>query len=263
MRKRSNHVRILMAMVTWLATMEAQGKVNTRRLEYTDGPTRLAGYLAFDDTAAGRRPGVLVVHEWWGLNDFARKKAEQVAELGYVALAVDLYGDGLTTSDREEAARLSGQFKSDPARLRRRIQAGLEALAREPNVDAGRIAAIGFCFGGTTVLQLAYSGADVAGVVSFHGGLAVPAAGDRVRTRILVLHGADDPFIPPDEIERFQKAMREVRADWQMVYYGNAVHSFTNPDARGEIPGAQYDPRAAQRSWEHMRVFLREVFGES
>lgn len=245
------------------AVAEVQAKVTTKTIEYSDGETVLQGFLAYDDAQAGKRPGVLVAHEWWGLNDFSRGQAEKLAEMGYVALAIDMYGKGVTTTDREEAARLAGQFKQDTNKLRQRVGAGLEALRTQEQVAPQKIAAIGFCFGGTTVLQLAYSGADVAGVVSFHGGLVAPQESDlgKIRARFLVLHGADDPFVAATEIAQFQEGMRKARADWQMVYYGNAVHSFTNPGAKGEIPGAVYDEKAAARSTQHMRAFLAEIFG--
>lgn len=246
-----------------LATLNvARAELVTKAIEYKHGETVLEGYLAYEPRAAAQpQPGVLVVHEWWGCNDFARKQAEELANLGYVAFAVDMYGKGVTTTEREKAQQLSGQFKDNPKLMRDRVTAGLEVLRSQPNVDKNRIAAIGFCFGGTTVLQLAYSGADIRGVVSFHGGLVSLADADakNVKAKLLVLHGADDPFIPAEEITKFQDSLRKAKADWQMVYYGNAVHSFTNPAAKGEIPGAQYNAAAAARSRAQMRAFFDEV----
>lgn len=240
----------------------ARAELVTKPVEYRHGETVLEGYLAYDSKLAAQpRPGVLIVHEWWGCNDFARKQAEELAKLGYVAFAVDMYGKGVTTTEREKAQQLSGQFKDNPQLMRGRVTAGLDVLRSQPNVDRNRIAAIGFCFGGTTVLQLAYSGADIRGVVSFHGGLvsASDADGKNIKAKILVLHGADDPFIPAEEITKFQDSLRKAKADWQMIYYGGAVHSFTNPAAKGEIPGAQYNPAAAARSRSHMVAFFDEI----
>lgn len=241
-----------------------EAKVVTRPVEYRHGDVVLEGFLAYDDGQSGKRPGVLVVHEWWGLNDYARKRATQLAEMGYVAFALDMYGKGVSTANREEAQKLSGPFYGSPL-MRERARAGLAVLAADERVDSKRIAAIGYCFGGTTVLELAYSGADIAGVVSFHGGLTAPKPEDlrNIKARILVLHGAEDPFIPPDAIAAFQKGMQACKADWQMVSYGGAVHSFTNPGVNAaNIEGAKYDERADRRSWEDMRQFFREVFGE-
>lgn len=237
--------------------------IMTRDVEYKHGEVVLEGYIAYDGAVQGKRPGVLVVHEWWGITDFTREKCQALAREGYVAFAVDMYGKGVRTTQREEAARLSGQFKDDPALLRARVRAGLDALLADERCDPKRVAAVGYCFGGTTVLHLAFSGADIAGVVSYHGGLGALSVADgaAIRAKILVLHGADDPFIPNDAIQAFQESLRAAKADWQMVYYGNAVHSFTNPGAKGEIPGAQYEANADRRSWEHTKVFFAEIFG--
>ncbi|MFO0973330.1 MAG: dienelactone hydrolase family protein [Phycisphaerae bacterium] len=241
----------------------ASGKVISKTVEYRDGDVTLEGYLALDDVARGPRPGVLVVHEWWGCNAFAHQKADELAGLGYVAFALDMYGKGKTTTERKQASEWSGQFYKDTALLRTRALAGLKVLASQPGVDRGRIAAIGFCFGGTTVLNLALSGADLRAVVSFHGGL-IPFKVDAdkpVKAKILVCHGADDPMIEAKAIGEFQATCRAAKADWQMVYYGNAVHSFTNPRAGAAgIAGVAYDEPAAKRSWQAMRALFDEVF---
>lgn len=236
-------------------------KVVRQTVEYRHLDTVMKGYLAYDDTLAGKRPGVLVVHEWWGLNEFARQQADKLAEMGYVALAADMYGDGKVTRDPAEARKLADQVRGTPL-LRERARAGLAALAGHKLVDSRRLAAIGFCFGGTTVLELAYSGADLLGVVSFHGGLTAPRPEDlkTLKAKILVLHGADDPLVKPEEIAAFQDGMRKAGADWQMVLYGGAVHSFTNPAAGSDkSKGVAYDPKAAARSWEHMQLFLKDI----
>ncbi|MBL8877647.1 MAG: dienelactone hydrolase family protein [Phycisphaerales bacterium] len=243
-------------------TGASMAEIVTKAIDYKHGDTVLEGFLAYDDAAKGKRPGVLVVHEWWGISDFTRDKCMQLAREGYVAFALDMYGKGIRTTDREQAAKLSGQFKDDVNLLRARAKAGLDTLLTDERCDAKRVAAIGFCFGGTTVLNLALSGADLVGVVSYHGGIGPMklADGQSLKAKILVLHGADDPFIPADAITAFHESMRAAKADWQMMYYGNAVHSFTNPGAKGEIPGAQYEARADKRSWEHTKVFFAEIF---
>jgi dienelactone hydrolase len=253
---------LLLVGLTLLAATEVQAKLVTKTVEYKQDGTVMQGFLAYDDAAAGKRPGILVVHEWWGLNDFAKQIAAKLAGLGYVALAADMYGNGHVAADREEAAKLGALRQNSPL-LRARAQAALKTLATEPRVDPNRLAAIGFCFGGTTVLELAYSGANLAGVVSFHGGLPKTSPDDlkRLKAAILVLHGAEDPHVSVADITAFEQAMRQARADWQMVFFGGAVHGFTNP-ANGNNPasGVAYDARAARRSWQYMQDFFRELF---
>ena len=253
----------LVALFLFAASAATPAATTTRPVEYKAGELTLIGYLAYDDAKTGQRPGVLVVHDWIGLGDFAKKKAEELAELGYVAFAVDMYGGGLVAADQEEAARLAGALKGNRSEMRARVRAGLEALASLPQVAPGKLAAIGFCFGGTTVLELARSGAPVAGVVSFHGGLATPDPGDakNIKGKVLVLHGGDDPLVPPPEVSAFEDEMRRAKVDWQLVAYGGAVHSFTNPKA-GIDPsrGAAYNEAAAKRSWRAMRDFFAEIF---
>ena len=246
-----------------LSLTAVEAKVVTQTVAYRQDGTVMRGFLAYDDGGKGKRPGVLVVHEWWGLNDFARERAVKLAGLGYVALAADMYGGGATTRDREEAGKLAGGLLSNPDRLRARAQAAYKVLATDPRVDPKRLAAIGFCFGGTAVLELAYSGADLAGVVSFHGGLPRPQPGDLqgLKAKILVLHGADDPHVPAADLTAFEPAMRQAGADWQMVFFGGAVHGFTNPAAGdNRASGVAYDARAARRSWRYMQEFFREIW---
>jgi dienelactone hydrolase len=254
-----------MGVALILALCQASpAKVVSQKVDYRHNDTTFQGYLSYDDTAKGKRPGVLVVHEFWGLNEFAKERADKLSEMGYVALAVDMYGEGKVTQDREEARKLAGHVRSTPL-MRERANAGLEVLRKHNLVDPQKLAAIGFCFGGTTVLELAYSGADVKGVVSFHGGLTAPKPDDlkNIKASILVLHGAEDSHIKPEEIKAFQDGMRQAGADWQMVYYGGAVHSFANPKAGSDkSKGVAYDPKAAARSWQHMRLFLKELFAK-
>lgn len=243
----------------------AQAAVQTKTVEYKHGDTVMEGFLAYDDAVQGKRPGVLVVHEWMGLGPYAQRRAEQLAAMGYVAFAADIYGKGVRAKTTQEASKLSGQFRNNRQELRGRAEAALDVLRQQPNVDPTKLAAIGYCFGGMTVLELARGGSDLAGVVSFHGALKTPtpATHGSVKCKVLALHGADDPFVPPEEVAAFQKEMRDAGADWEFVSYGNAVHSFTNPDA-GEykVKGAAYEPRADHRSWQAMKDFFDEVFGE-
>jgi dienelactone hydrolase len=237
--------------------------IKTEMVDYKEGDTQLSGFLAYDDAAQGKQPAILVVHEWYGLNDYAKHRAEQLAGLGYVAFAADIYGKGVLAKEVKDAAALSGKFKGDRPLLRARVTAALETLKKQPNVDTAKIGAIGYCFGGTTVLELARSGADVAGVVSFHGGLGtpMPAQAGTLKAKILACHGADDPFISDEELLGFRKEMQDAKADWQLIAYGNAVHSFTNPAQKGELKGAMYNAEADQRSWRAMQDFFNELFG--
>lgn len=247
-------------IATWLA---GAGEVKTEKLTYqADGKTMI-GYLAYPADATGPLPGVLVVHEWMGLNRYPKRRAEQLAALGYVALAADIYGNGKVARDTAEAAQLATELKKDRPELRRRAEAALRALRAVPQTDHARVAAIGYCFGGTTVLELARDGADLRGVVCFHGGLEtpLPATSNTLHAAVLACQGADDLNVPPAEVAAFQEEMRNARADWQLILYGGAVHSFTNPDA-GSDPsrGIAYNPAADRRSWEAMTAFLRERF---
>jgi dienelactone hydrolase len=255
---------ILLAALLVLGTAATgYGKIVTQAVEYKQDDTVLEGYLAYDDAAKGKRPGVLVVHEWWGLNKFAKQAAERVARLGYVAFAVDMYGKGKVTQNPDEARAWATEVRGNTPLLRERARAGLAVLAQNKLVDPQRLAAMGFCFGGTTVLELAYSGADVRGVVSFHGGLTAPRPEDlkNIKASFLVLHGADDTHATPADIAAFQEGMRKAKADWQMVLFGGAVHSFTNPEATGlHMPGVAYDAKAAARSFKYMEIFFQEIF---
>jgi dienelactone hydrolase len=257
-------VLVTLAMLGLTGTEGA--KMVNKTVEYRQGDTVLEGYLAYDDTFAGKRPGVLVVHEWNGLGDYVKKRANQLARLGYVAFCADIYGKGIRPDTVEAAAKEAAKYRgADRSLLRARAQAGLDELRRQPMVDADRLAAIGYCFGGTAVLELARSGADMRGVVSFHGGLDTPNPADakKIRAKVLVLHGADDPHVPPSQVAAFEDEMRKGGVDWQMVIYGGAVHSFTNPDS-GSDPskGVAYNEKADRRSWEAMKVFFAEIFAK-
>jgi dienelactone hydrolase len=253
---------IFIALILFFQT-SAYAAIHSETVEYQDGDAVLQGYLAYDDALQGPLPGVLIVHEWTGLGSYVKRRAQEIAGLDYVAFAADIYGKGIRPKNQEEAAVQAGIYKKDRALMRRRVNAGLQALEKDPRVDRSRLAAIGYCFGGTTVLELARSGADVRGVVSFHGGLdsLAPEDAKNIKAKVLVLHGADDPLSPPKDVAAFQDELRKAGVDYQFVFYGGAVHSFTNPDA-GNDPskGAAYNASADRRSWEAMKQFLMEIF---
>ncbi|MBK8896177.1 MAG: dienelactone hydrolase family protein [Candidatus Competibacteraceae bacterium] len=257
--------RYLLLLLALLSPALTQAAIETKVVEYRQGDARLVGYLAYPKEAKGKLPGVLVVHEWMGLNDYAKRRAEQLAELGYIALAADIYGDGKIAADRDEAGKLAGSYKKDRPLLRARAAAGLAALKAQSGVAADKVAAIGYCFGGTTVLELARSGADVIGVVSFHGGLDTPTPQDakNIRAKMLALHGADDPYVPPDQVAAFEQEMRAGNVDWQLIAYGGAVHGFTNPaNGADNSKGAAYNAAADARSWLAMQQFFDELFAK-
>jgi dienelactone hydrolase len=254
---------LLAVILIFTLGTEVQAKLITKTVEYKDDGMVCKGYLAYDDAIRGKRPGILVVHEFYGLNDFAKKKAEELAGLGYVAFAADMYGKGYVTTERQDASKHAAELRNAPPLLRARAQAALKVLADNPQVDPKRLAAVGFCFGGTTVLELAYSGADLKGVVSFHGGLLKPKVEEvkGAKAAILVLHGADDPHVKAEEVAAFQEGMRQGGADWQMVFFGGTVHSFMNPEAGSDkASGVAYEPRTAKRAWQYMKDFFKEIF---
>ncbi len=241
-------------------SLPAQATLQTKMIEYKEGETLLQGYVAYDDAIAGKRPGILVVHDWMGFGIFSNTKAEQLAKLGYTAFAVDIYGKDVRPKNTDEAGVLVGIYKGDRALLRRRILAGYEALKQEPMVDPAQIAVMGFCFGGTTAAR---SGAPIKGAVSFHGGLSTltPMDAKSIKAKILALHGADDPYVPADEVQAFEKEMNDGHVDWQLIKYSGAVHAFTNPAAGNDnSKGAAYNELADKRSWVAMRDFFQEIF---
>jgi dienelactone hydrolase len=254
---------VLLILIFLACPANAHARIVTEAVDYRHGDAVLEGYLAYDGEVDGKRPGVLIVHQWKGLGDYEKMRAGQLAKLGYVAFALDMYGKGIRPKDRKEAAEEAGKYRDDRALMRSRANAGLEVLKGHPLVDPSRVAAIGYCFGGGTVLELARSGADVAGVVSFHGNLDTPDPNDakKIKAKVLVLHGADDPHVPPDQVTAFQEEMRSASVDWQLIAYGGAVHSFTSAGA-GNDPsrGAAYNANADRRSWQAMQSFFAEIF---
>jgi len=242
--------------------LSAPAKLVTQTVEYKQGDATLEGYLAYDDAFSGPRPGVLVVHQWMGLTDYEQNRAVMLANLGYVAFCADIYGKGVRPQSTKEAGMEATKYKTDRALLRLRVNAGLDELKKNERVDTHRVAAIGYCFGGTTVIELARSGAALNGVVSFHGGLdsPTPADGKNIKCSVLVCHGADDPFEKPEDLAAFEAEMRAANVDWRLIKYGGAVHSFTQPMADGSMAGAKYNARADKRSWQDMKSFLTEIF---
>ena len=239
--------------------------MKTETIEYRDGEVNLRGFLAYDERKPGRRPGVLVMPEAFGLGPQAKRRAERLAELGYVALAGDPYGDGLQVNDLQEAIKRAMALFADPAKSRARARAALDKLASLPQVDPSRLASIGYCMGGTLSLELARDGAPVRAVVSFHGGLQTqrPAPG-RIATKILVCTGADDPFVPVAQVSAFAEEMTNAKADWQVVSYAGVVHSFTNPEAdKVGNPGIAYNRSADERSWRAMASLFEETFASA
>jgi dienelactone hydrolase len=253
------------AIFTLLAATSVWAKVTTREVEYRSGDTVLKGYLA-ESATKGKRPAVLVVHEWWGHNEYARKRARMLADLGYVALAVDMFGDGKTAQHPDDAGKFAGEVMKNKAVGEARFNAALDFIKQLPEVDPERIAAIGYCFGGGVVLHMARIGADLKGVVSFHGSLATdsPAQPGKVKARVLVFNGEADKMIPPEQVAAFKEEMNKAGAPFRYVGYAGVMHSFTNPDAdnyakKFNLPLA-YDKKADLDSWAETKKFLKEIF---
>jgi dienelactone hydrolase len=254
---------IALSLDTALAAPKIVGKV----VEYSADGVVMKGYLAFDERMRGARPGVLVVHEWWGHNEYARKRARMLAELGYTALAVDMYGDGKTADHPDDAGKFSSEVMKNFDLGKARFNAAMDFLKRQPTVDPSRIAAIGYCFGGAIVLNMARQGADLRGVVSFHGNLTAvkPAEPGSVKAKVLVFNGADDPMTTADQIAAFKEEMKRAGADYRFVNYPGVKHSFTNPDAdvyakRFNFAALAYNADADRKSWAEMKKFLKAVF---
>ena len=255
------HIRLQLTLVLLMANLPAHAAVKTEVIDYKDGDVALQGYVAYDDAKTGA-PGVLIIHEWWGHNDYARKRADQLAGMGYVAFALDMYGKGVTANTAQDAGKLATPFYQDRKLMRSRAEAGLNVLKSRKEVDTKRLAVIGYCFGGTTALELARGGADLAAVVSFHGGLDFPTPDDtkNIKGSVLICTGADDPMIPPEKVTAFEDQLRKAKIDYHIDIYGNAVHAFSNPAADAHnIPGIKYNEKADKRSFEAMRAFFVEI----
>lgn len=250
---------LMVAVVMGLVAQAAQAAIKTEPVEYKAGDTTLKGMIAYDDAATGKRPGVMVVHEWWGLNDYARMRAKKLAELGYVAFAIDMFGEGKSTEHPKEAGEWAGALAANQEVATARFNAALDLLKKDKRVDAAHIAAIGYCMGGSVVLRMALNGADLAAAASFHGGLFPDKGSGPVKASILVCHGAADSFASDELVHTFEKNLAESGADYEFILFGGAKHSFTNPDAdkRG-MPGLAYNEAADKRSWAALREFLAE-----
>lgn len=236
-------------------------ETRVQEFEYVHEGRTFAGYLAWRPDLKEPRPGIVVVHEWFGPGDNVKRRARMLAELGYVGFVVDMYGVDVRPQDAGEAAVAMHNVLADRAALRRRLEHAVTLLQANEHVDPLQVAAIGYCFGGACVLELARGGADLAGVVSFHGALQTDSpATAKPKAKILVCHGAEDPFVDAAKVATFMDEMRAVHADWQFIHYGNAVHSFTNPQAKDFQAGFCFDAKADARSWLHMRQFFVEIF---
>jgi dienelactone hydrolase len=257
-------IPVLFLFLTFFLNRTANAKIITKTVEYNDGSTVLEGKVAYDDANIGLRPGILVVHEWTGLGTYVTSRIQKLAKLGYIAFAADIYGKGVRPTTPQEAGKTAGIYKNNRALLRQRVSLALEQLKAQPHVDVKKIAAIGYCFGGTTILELARSGADLKGFISFHGGLDTPTPNDakNIKGEVLAFTGADDPHVPFKEVQAFEKEMREGHVKWELVTFGGAVHAFTNPEAGDDnSKGQAYNKDADLKSWEEMKLFLNRVFG--
>lgn len=255
-------MRLLAGVLVMSVTATAGAAVQTKEIDYEQDGTKLKGFLAYDDAATGKRPGVLVFHEWWGLNDYAKMRAKQLAELGYVAFAADMYGEGKVTEHPQDAGKMSGAVKANQKAWLGRAQAALKTFQAQPQVDPDRIAAIGYCFGGTTALVLAASGAPLKAVSTFHAGLP-PLTADQakhIKARILINNGADDGFVSKESIEKLKAALDEAGVKYQFENYPGAVHSFTVKGAdKYAIKGMAYNEAADTKSWQHMQDLFKEA----
>ena len=257
---------LISAVAMFFISSLAQAVVQGEEITYTDNGTVLKGYIAYDDAIHDKRPGVLVVHEWWGHDEYARKRARMLAELGYTALALDMFGEGKRAHHPDEAAKYSGELKENLSLAKARFESAMQYLKQQENVDATNIAALGYCFGGSVALEMARLGEDLKGVASFHGGLATehPAQRGKVRAKIISFTGTADPMIPAEQVAAFKQEMEEAGVNYKVVTFAGAKHSFTNPAAdeygrRFNLP-LVYDAAADKASWEETKRFLSDVF---
>lgn len=266
MGKKIIGLAVIVLCLAFAGPVLAKADIEGKEVEYKDGGVVMKGYIAYDKNIKDKRPAVLVVHEWWGHNEYARKRARMLAGMGYVGLAVDMYGEGKQAAHPDDAGKFSSDLMKDFDTAKARFLAAIEFLRQQPNVDPTRIAAIGYCFGGGVVLNMARQGADLKGVASFHGGLQAvkPAAAGAVKAKVLVLHGGDDKFVTPEQIEAFKKEMKDAGADFGFIVYPGVIHSFTNPEAdtyakKFNLP-LGYNADADKKSWSELRKFLKKVF---
>ncbi len=259
-------MRLVMVVLMLFGVVTSQGGVIGKPIDYTANGVTLKGYIAYNTTIKEKRPGVLVVHEWWGNNDYSRMRANMLANLGYVALAIDMYGNGQVVDNPGDAGRLAGETMKNMQGMKARFTAALDLLKKNSRVDSSRIAAIGYCFGGGVVLNMASSGADLKGVVGFHPGLSsvLPAEKGKVKAKILVCNGAADKFNPEETIKNFKAGLDSAKAEYRFVNYPDALHAFTNPAAtemgkKYSMPIA-YNENADKKSWADMKEFFKMIF---
>lgn len=252
-----------LAVLFSLGSIASNAAMQVEKITYNDDDTKLTGYFYWEDSFNGKRPGVMVVHEWWGLNDYAKLRAEMLAKLGYVAFAADMYGNNKVTRHANDAKGWMKQITENTDSWQKRALSGLKQLKAHPKVNSAKTAAIGYCFGGATIMQMAYAGADLLGVASFHGSLPVASEDQfsKIKARILIAHGDSDGFVPAEQIQSFKSALTKANADWEMDLYGGAMHSFTNPYSDGYgMKGLQYNENADRRSWSRLLSFFEEIF---
>ena len=250
-------------IATCLVTSGAFAAVQSEPVSYQDEETKLTGYVFWDDSIEGKRPGVLVVHAWWGLDDYAKRRATMLAEMGYIAFALDMYGEGKVTSHPAQAQEWASVTTATVSAWRQRAMKGLEQLSANSLTDNNRLAAVGYCFGGTTAIQLAYAGADLKGVVSFHGSLPLPTPDEAamIKGKVLIEHGNDDAFVPPEWVEAFKAAMSDAGVALTFHGHDGARHGFTNPDADSlGMENLKYDKAADEASWKSMQMLFSEIF---
>ncbi len=259
------HTKTLAAILACALAPSADAKVKTKEIEYKQGDTALQGFLAWDDAAKGKRPGVLVVHEWWGHDQHARNQAIRLAKAGYVGFALDMYGKGKVATHPQDAKAFVMEATKDPQVIAARFDAALDVLKKQPQVEAEKIGVVGYCFGGGIALNMARAGEDLDGVAIFHASLApsgAPAQPGKVKAHILVQTGGADPNIPKEQVEAFEKEMKDAGVDAKVIVYPNAKHSFTNPDAdKAGMPALAYDPQVDKQSWAEAVKFFKQVFG--
>jgi dienelactone hydrolase len=251
------------AMAGLFMSIMAHAELKSETVQYKDGDTVLEGYIVYDAKLAAKRPGIVMIPDWLGVRDLAKKSADDLAKLGYTVLLADMYGKDVRPKDAKEASALVAKYKGDRALMRRRTEAALKELVKHKTVNGDKVAAMGYCFGGTAALEMGRNGDKLKGIVTFHGGLDTPnpADGKNIKGRVLVLHGADDPYVPPADVAAFEKEMNGGKVDWELIMYSGAVHAFTIKDAGNDnSKGAAYNEKADKRSWEAMKQFLKEIF---
>ena len=255
--------RCLLSVLIFVLPLAATAAIKTDTVSYKDGNTELQGIIVYDDGIEGVRPGIIVIHEWWGLNDYVRKRAEMLASLGYVAFAIDMYGKGKVTEHGNQAGEWMKQITTNVANWQDRALLGLDILKNHKLVASSHVAAIGYCFGGATVMQMAYTGADLKGVASFHGSLPTPVADQAksIKADSFVAHGNADAFVPPERVAKFKQAMKRSGVNLQFLGFPGVRHGFTNPQAgKYGIDNLAYEPEADKISWERLIDFFEQVF---